>query len=366
MTKSLGKLLGVATFALLVGTCGAQIVRNAVAEPVTTPLEPDRQNAMRDAKSTVPGRDERDALSPGASWVGANGVVEPIGRETRLAAQVTAVVTKVRVSDGQAVKAGDLLVQLDDGAERAALAAAEAEVLAEKSTLSRLLKGSRGEDKEAVGQEAAAAQSRAELSASIAGRTEQLAKSGAATADELERARRQAQTDRATWLALDARSRAAVAGSRGEDIAVQRARVAGAEARAQQALAAAERLAVRAPHDGEVLQVNVKAGELYTFQGTEPLVVIGDTRALRVRMEVDERDVGRVKVGAAAWAQADAFGERRFEGRVLELARRFGRKTVKSDSPTEKNDTRVLEVLLELDAPGPLIPGQRVVAFVKP
>ncbi len=366
MKEHIGRVARVGGFVLLLGTCGAQIVRNAVAEPVTVPLEPDRATAARKAPSTVPGRDEQSPLAPGGAWVGANGMVEPVGRETRLAAQVTAVVAQVLVEEGDVVKAGQLLVQLDDGAERAALAAAEAEVAAERSTLARLLKGNRGEDNEAVSQEAAAAKSRAELSASVASRTEQLARSGAATADELERARRQAQAEKASWLAIDARARAAAAGSRSEDVSAQRARVAAAEARAQQARAAAERLAVRAPQEGEVLQVKVKPGELYSFQGAEPLLVMGDTRALRVRMEVDERDVGRVKLGAAAWAQADAFGDRKFQGRVVELARRFGRKTLKSDSPTEKNDTRVLEVVLELDEPGPLIPGQRVVAFVQP
>lgn len=364
--KNGGKLLRTGAFVLLLGTCGVQLANNATAAPVTVPLARDEVTAARDAKPIVAGKDERLPLAPEDALVGANGVVEPAGRETRVAAQVTAVVSKVLAKEGERVKAGQLLVQLDDGAEAAAVAALEAELLAEKSTLARLTRGNRGEDKEAAAQEAAAAAARAELSASVAARTEQLAKSGAATEDEAERARRQAQVDRATYLSVAARSRASDAGSRSEDVAVQRARVSAAEARVAQAKAALDRLAVRAPQDGEVLQVKVRAGELYSFQTTEPLLVMGDTRSLHVRVEVDERDVGRLAAGAAAWVQADAWGERRFEGKVLELSRRFGRKLVKSDAPTEKNDTRVLEVVLALNEPGPLIPGQRVVAFVRP
>jgi len=44
------------------------------------------------------------------------------------------------------------------------------------------------------------------------------------------------------------------------------------EARAQQAKATLELLLVRAPIDGEILQVKVREGELYSFQGNEPLV----------------------------------------------------------------------------------------------
>ncbi|MEN9800516.1 MAG: hypothetical protein RL653_4213, partial [Pseudomonadota bacterium] len=139
-----------------------------------------------------------------------------------------------------------------------------------------------------------------------------------------------------------------------------------AEARVAQARAQLERLAVRAPLAGEVLQVKVRAGELYSFQGaSEPLVIMGDTAGLRVRMDVDERDVARVKQGAAAWVTADAFGDQRFAGKVVEVARRFGRKNVRTDDPTERNDTKILEVVVELESPAGMRVGQRVTGFIQ-
>jgi HlyD family secretion protein len=357
--------LSIAAFVLLLATCGGQIVRNASATPVTEPVAADTTKAERDAKSRVGGTDTKDPLPAiGNNVIGGNGVIEPADRETRVAAQVTAVVREVAVKEGQRVEAGALLVQLDDSVEKAALQGAEAEVAAERATLNRVLKGVRVEDRDAVSADAQAARSRAELSAGVLVRTEQLAKTGAATPDELERAKRQAQTDEATAKASDARLRAAEAGSRIEEVAFQRARVLSAEARVVQAKAQLERLAVRAPIAGEVLQVRVRPGELYSFQGTEPLVVMGDTSKLRVRMDVDERDVARVKVGAKAYATADAFGAQRFEGTVVEIGRRFGRKNVRTDDPIEKNDTKVLETVIELNGAPPLVPGQRVNTFV--
>ena len=109
----------------------------------------------------------------------------------------------------------------------------------------------------------------------------------------------------------------------------------------------------------------MRAGELYNFQGSsEPLLILGDTRTLRVRMDVDERDIGRVKKGAAAWVTADAFGARRFEGKVVEIGRRFGRKNIRTDDPVERNDTKILEVVIGLDGHDLLVPGQRVTSFV--
>lgn len=357
--------LTVAGFSLLLGTCGLQIARNALAAPVTTPVQKDVVKAERTAVSRVGGVDERLPLPElGDDVVGGNGEVEPAHRETRVAAQNTAVVQAVLVREGEHVKAGDVLVQLANGVEKAALAAAEAELEGERANYTRTLKGLRMEDVAAAIAEAQAAKSRAELSSSVLARTEQLAKTGAATADELDRAKRQAQADDATWKSLDARARAAEAGSRREDIAFQRARVLAAEARVAQAQATLDRLAVKAPIDAEVLQVKVRAGELYTFQGSEPLVVLGDTSRLRVRMDVDERDVARVQVGASAYVRADAWGDRRFTGKVVEIARRFGRKNVRTDDPIEKNDTKILETVIELDSNADLIPGQRVTCYV--
>ena len=91
---------------------------------------------------------------------------------------------------------------------------------------------------------------------------------------------------------------------------------------------------------------------------------MGDTRTLRVRMDVDEHDIARVTQGAKAWVVADAFGARKFTGSVVDIGRRFGRKNIRTDDPTEKNDTKVLEVVIELDGHELLVPGQRVTSFI--
>ncbi len=361
----MGHALRIIGFVLLLGTCGGQIVRTALAKPVTEPVASDVKKAERVAVSRVGGADLKAPVQGGsAAVIGGNGVVEPAQRETKVAAQVTAVVREVKVVEGQQVSRGDVLVRLDDTVERAAVESAEADLAAEQASLQRTLKGLRVEDRDAVQAEADAAKSRAELAASVLGRTEQLAKTGAVTTDELDRARRAAQTEQASYQATNARLRAAVAGSRSEDIGFQRARVLAAQARVNQAKASLERLTVRSPIDGEVLQVKIREGELYSFQGTEPLVVMGDTRQLRVRMDVDERDISQLAVGAEAYVTADAFGAEKFSGKVLEVGRRFGRKNVRTDDPVEKNDTKILEVIIALDSNLRLVPGQRVTAFV--
>ena len=120
---------------------------------------------------------------------------------------------------------------------------------------------------------------------------------------------------------------------------------------------------MRAPIAGEVLQVKYRAGEYYQ-PGADPLVVLGDTRALRVRMDVDERDVARVAVGDVATLRVSAMPRKDFTGKVVELGRRMGRKNVRTDDPAERNDTKILEVVIAVDAPAGLVVGQRVVCYL--
>jgi hypothetical protein len=80
-------------------------------------------------------------------------------------------------------------------------------------------------------------------------------------------------------------------------------------------------------------------------------------------MDLDERDVARVVVGAPAFVTADGFPGRRFAGKVAEVGHRMGRKNVRSDDPIERIDTKILEVVLDLDDAKDLVPGLRVLAY---
>src|SRR5262249_25228098 len=154
--------------------------------------------------------------------------------------------------------------------------------------------------------DAATARARAELSKGVAERTEKVQAGGGATVDDLDRTRRQAQADDAAARAAEARSAAVVAGSRREDIQLAQAQAAAAHAGVEQANATVDRLTVRAPIAGEILQSKYRAGE-YEQPGGEALVVMGDTSRLTARMDVDERDVAKVATGAKVIVRADAF-----------------------------------------------------------
>jgi multidrug resistance efflux pump len=259
---------------------------------------------------------------------------------------------------------------LESATERAALDAAEADVAVQAAALQRTARGLRAEEVQALSEEAGAARARAASSAEILARTEKLAASGAATHDELERARRQAEADERTFKAADARRLGGVSGGRSEDVLVARAQLRAAVARRDQAKAELERLTVRAPIDGTILQLKYRVGEYYNPASpagvaVEPLVVLGDLRAIRVRVDVDERDIARVKLGAPGYVTLSAFSDRRFPGKVVEVGARMGRKNVRTDDPVERLDVKILEVLLQIDEREGLVPGIRVTGYIE-
>jgi HlyD family secretion protein len=80
-----------------------------------------------------------------------------------------------------------------------------------------------------------------------------------------------------------------------------KARVKEIEAQLQQAKTTKQRLSVKAPIDGRVLELNVRPGE-YAAAGVlaAPLVRMGDISTLYVRVEVDEENAARIRPDSKA------------------------------------------------------------------
>jgi multidrug resistance efflux pump len=355
--------------AAVLALAGFSIYKTVAAGPANVARPSDRETAARDIAAKGGGPDDRDTLAP-AGYVSGSGVVEPADRETRVAGQVPGRIARIRVEERDAVAVGAPLVELESATERAALDAAEADVAVQTAIVIRTARGLRSEDVEALVAEAGAAKARADSSAETLARTEKLAESGAVPYDQLDRARREAEADDRTFKAADARRLGGINGGRREDVVVAQAQLRAAMARRDQAKAELERLTILAPIEGTILQVKYRVGEYYNpaspaGAAVEPLVVLGDLRAIRVRVDVDERDIARVKVGAPGYVTLSAFPGRRFPGKVVETAVRMGRKNVRTDDPVERLDVKILEVVLQIDEPGGLVPGIRVTGYIE-
>jgi HlyD family secretion protein len=95
------------------------------------------------------------------------------------------------------------------------------------------------------------------------------------------------------------------------------------------------------------------------------MVVIGDLSALRVRAEINEQDLGRIRVGQSVQVRAGAFHGREFDGKVSAVARVVGPSRINSGDPRKFSDVDVLEVLVDLPNAGPLVVGEQVDVYFK-
>jgi cell division septation protein DedD len=129
---------------------------------------------------------------------------------------------------------------------------------------------------------------------------------------------------------------------------------------------AGEKLAkcsVRAPISGTILKVMTKTGESYSTLLPHPLFTIADESIRRVRAEVDERDISKLKLGQMTTITANGFPGRQFDGQVVQVSQAMKPKSVLSDDPSQKVDRDVLEVTIDLNRNGEDLPlGLRVTA----
>lgn len=293
------------------------------------------------------------------------GRVEPASEEIKIGSEVDARLAEVPVEEGQRVRRGQVVAVLENADLKARLDLMAATVVQREAELERLVNGSRVEarrEAEAAMQEAEAELEHAKLERS---RRSQLAEYGAISRAEFDLAERALNVAKARVEASRAHAALVNDESRSEDIKRARAEVERAQALTREARALLEKTIIRSPIDGVVLRKKLKEGES-AAAGGDAIVTLGDCSKLRVRVDVDENDVGRLQVGQAAWVRADAYGDRKFHGKVTRIGQILGRKNVRTDEPTERVDAKILETMIELE-PGTAIPvGMRVDAYIEP
>ncbi len=120
-----------------------------------------------------------------------------------------------------------------------------------------------------------------------------------------------------------------------------------AEAQIEQALEAIDYTVIRAPIDGVITRLNAEVGEM-VMTGTmnnpgTVIMEVADLSRMLVVAEVDEADVGNLRVGQKATVTVQAFADQKFEGVVdtIALSHRFsntGAKYYRTEILLDTND----------------------------
>jgi ABC exporter DevB family membrane fusion protein len=300
-----------------------------------------------------------------ATLVAAPGRVEAVSEEIRISSELSGRLETVRVEEGDRVQRGQVLAEIENDDYRARVAGAEAELAQRQAELRRTVNGARTEERREAEASMQAARAVLDNSRSEAERRRGLADRNVISRDEAERYERGYQVARAQYEQAEQHFRLVDAEAREEDRARAEAAVGTARAQLAEARAVLEKSYIRAPMSGIILRKLRHGGESVSTQFDSPVITMADDSVLCVRLDVDESDVSKLRVGQRAYVTAEAYGAHKFWGRVIRVGRILGKKNIRTEEPSEHVDTKILETLVELDAGQQLPLGLRVDSYVQ-
>jgi multidrug efflux pump subunit AcrA (membrane-fusion protein) len=279
-------------------------------------------------KESMPTPISEPPRSPYEQVVAASGIIEAVNENVRVAPPVAGLVIKVLVKVGDPVAEQAPLFQLDDRELRAQLLTREAAIPPLQAQID--------EQKYKIG----------DLETQLQ-RLQSVHDARAVSEDDLKR----------TWYALEMAKRGA-----------QRLQASLKQATAQrdEVRILLDRLTVRAPRRGTILQVNIRAGEYATLGSAEPLMLLGETEQLQVRADIDEVNAPLVMPQAGGTASIKSLADRKIPLTFVRIEPYVIPKKSLTGENTERVDTRVLQVIYRFDRPSfPVYAGQQVDVFIE-
>lgn len=226
-------------------------------------------------------------------------------------------IAEMRVEEGDAVRAGQVLARLDTRTLALQLAQARADVDMREQSLLRLRNGTRPEEIQQAQAQVAAAQADADLAARQLKRLRAVAGGTAGRAvsqEDLDSAAARLRVAQAQLESRQQELRLARVGPRKEDIAEAAAALEAARSQAallQHRLDLAE---LRAPRDAVVRARLLEPGDMASPQRPVYTLAIRDPKW--VRAYIDEPDLGRIRMGMAARVYTDSHPDEPIDGKV--------------------------------------------------
>jgi HlyD family secretion protein len=288
-----------------------------------------REVAVHAAKAT------RETIT---ATIQTNGKIEPLNNFEAHAPAATAV-KRVLVREGEHVKAGQLLVELDDAAFRSQAARARTQIRSAEADLNAVRTG--GTREEVLTNQAQLASARTERDAAQRNldAMRALQQRGAASAGEVRDAESRLKTAQEQVALLEQKLKQRYSGQDLAKVQAQEDEAKAAHTAAQELL---QQSNVRTPRDGTVYQLPVRPGQF--VNAGELLVQVADLSQVQLRAFVDEPDIGRLQPGQPVRVTWDALPGMSWDGKVTQVpttvvtlgTRNVGQFTCTVDNPAEK------------------------------
>jgi HlyD family secretion protein len=267
--------------------------------------------------------------------------------QVQVAPQVAGRLNRLPPQEGDTLKKGDLVAELDRTDYELKRAEAKAALAHAQAQLDLLLAGSREEDIRQAEEQVRGAQAAAKVAASDLERVQQVFATGSATAKQRDDARAQADRTAAALAAAEQNLAKLKKGSRQEEIEVARAVVVLAQARLARSAKDLADCTVMAPMGGVVTTRSREEGE-WVNVGT-PLLTLSRLDEVWLSVYVPENRLGRVKLGQRARVRID--GEEKFFEGVITFVSSEAEFTPRNVQTPEERTKLVYRVKITLPNP---------------
>jgi HlyD family secretion protein len=244
------------------------------------------------------------------SLVSTNGKVEPV-QNFEAHAPIATTVKRLLVKEGDHVRKGQLLLELDDSDIRSQAARAQAQIKAAQANLAATKNSGTQEELITLSTQLIKARNARDVAQRNLEAYRRLQQDGAASPGEVRQAEETLQSAQADVGLLEQKQKDRYSPP---EIARTVAQAAEAQAAYEDAVDALSKSSRRAPFDGTVYSLPVKQG---TFVQTGDLLLQeADLSKVLVRAFVDEPDIGRLQIGQRVEATWDAVPGRIWTGTV--------------------------------------------------
>jgi multidrug efflux pump subunit AcrA (membrane-fusion protein) len=256
---------------------------------------------------------ERKSLQP---FVEAIGTLYP-NDEVTVSTEVDGILSDLKAEEGTRVSKGMLLAQIDDTDYLLEVKRAEATVEATDSRLQQLVTGARPQEIQLA--KAEVDQTRADMEKRKADRerAKKLFEGQYISAQDWDAARTAYEVAVATHQKAKENHALVTEGPRKEEIAAARAQLDQSKAALSLARQKLSKTKVFSPLAGVVRLKRVSKGEF--VKNGSPLFTIIQSNPLKLRFNLSEKDVGKVKLLQEVSLRVDAFPDREFKGKVAIL-----------------------------------------------
>ena len=229
-------------------------------------------------------------------------------------------VREVLVREGDTVKAGQALARLDDSAQKAKVAGAEADLARLQSDLSRAKKGAKSEEIELARQQVATARANANLASGSFDRIATAYKGKSVTAQDYDKAKGTAEVAKQQLLAAQRSLDLVSSPTQQDSIKALEAEVRGVQVDLEYQREQLAATTLAAPIAGVVVAPRLQFARGSYLERGALLATIEDTGELMAEIKLPESSIGDIKVGAKASAKPWAFPGSSYRGEVRSIA----------------------------------------------